>query len=72
MYSFNKYYKDASGETRDCRWFAAFYIVTKLCMYLLLFFPMTGVFYNLGGCTRCCVHYSFLLWSHTDMNTVVT
>ena len=48
MYSFNKYYKDGSGGTRDCWWFAAFYIVTRLCIYLLLFFPMTGVFYNLA------------------------
>ena len=46
MHSFNKYYKDGSGGTRDCRWFAAFYIVTRLCMYLLLFFPVTSLFYN--------------------------
>ena len=24
------------------------FIVTRLCIYLLLFFPMTGVFYNLA------------------------
>ena len=48
MYSFNKYYKDGSGGTRDCWWFAAFYIVTRLCIYLLLFFPMTSLFYNLA------------------------
>ena len=46
MYSFNKYYKDGSGGTRDCRWFAAFYIVMRLCIYLLLFLPMTSLFYN--------------------------
>ena len=46
MYSFNKYYKDGSDETRDCRWFAAFYIVLRLCTYLLLFFPVTSLFYN--------------------------
>ena len=45
MYSYNK---DASGGTRDCWWFLAFYIVTRLCIYHLLFFPMTGVFYNLA------------------------
>ena len=48
MYTFNKYYKNGSGGTRDCRWFAAFYIVMRLCVYLLLFFRMTGVFYNLA------------------------
>ena len=48
MYSFNKYYKDGSGGTRECRWFAAFYIVMRLCIYLLLFFPMTSLFYNLA------------------------
>ena len=46
MYSFNKYYKDGSDETRDCRWFAAFYIVLRLCTYLLLFLPMSSLFYN--------------------------
>ena len=46
MHSFNKYYKDGSGGTRDCRWFAAFYIAMRLCIYLLLFLPMTSLFYN--------------------------
>ena len=46
MYSFNKYYKNGSDGTRDCRWFAAFYIAMRLCIYLLLFLPMSSLFYN--------------------------
>ena len=48
MHSFNQYYKDGSGGTRDCRWFAAFYILTRLGIYLLLFFPLSAIFYNLA------------------------
>ena len=47
MQSFNRYYKDGSGGTWDTRWFAAFPIMARLGFYLLLFFPLTGVFYNL-------------------------
>ena len=46
MYSFNQYYKDGSGGTMDCRWFAAFPILARLGMYLLLLYPPTGLFYN--------------------------
>ena len=46
MHTFNKYYKNGSGGTRDCRWFAAFYIMMRLCIYLLLFLPMSSLFYN--------------------------
>ena len=46
IYSFNQYYKDGSGGTMDCRWFAAFPIIARLGMYLLLLYPPTGLFYN--------------------------
>ena len=46
MYTFNRYYKDGSRGTRDCRWFAAFHIIARLGVYLLLFFPLSAIFYN--------------------------
>ena len=56
MHSFNKCYKDGSEGTWDCRWFAAFHILYRLGFYLLLFPPLTGMFYFLAQL------YS-LLWS---------
>lgn len=46
MHSFNQYYKDGSDGTRDCRWFAAFYIMNRLGVYMLLFFTLTATAYN--------------------------
>ena len=48
MHTFNQYYKDGSGGTRDCRWFAAFHIMARLGIYFLLFFPLSAIFYNLA------------------------
>ena len=48
MDAFNRYYKDGSNGTIDCRWFAAFYIINRLGFYLMLFFPITSLFYNLA------------------------
>ena len=47
MHSFNRYYKDGSGGTRDCRWFAAFPIMTRLGLYFLILLPLAGILYNL-------------------------
>ena len=46
MYSFNQYYKDGSGGTMDCRWFAVFPILARLGMYIFLLYPPIGLFYN--------------------------
>ena len=46
MHSFNKYYKDGSGGTWDCRWFAAFPLAMRLGMCLLLFGPLTSLIYS--------------------------
>ena len=46
MYSFNQYYKDGSGGTIDCRWFAAFPILARLGMYIFLLFPHTDLLYK--------------------------
>ena len=48
MHSFNKYYKDGSEGTWDCRWFAAFHILNRLGFYLLLFSNVTGMYYFLA------------------------
>ena len=34
IYAFQKYYKDGSNGTWDCRWFAGFFILVKLCAYI--------------------------------------
>ena len=34
MNTFQKYYKDGTNGTWDCRWFAAFFILIKSFMYL--------------------------------------
>ena len=47
MCSFNKYYKDGNGGTRDYRWFAAFYIIIRLGIYIPIF-PPTGLFFNMA------------------------
>ena len=47
MYSFNQYYRDGRDGSMDCRWFAAFYIVTRLGLYANLFITMTTLTYNL-------------------------
>ena len=47
MYSFNQYYKDGRDGSMDCRWFAAFYVLTRLGFYMNLFFTRTALTYNL-------------------------
>ena len=46
MHTFNQYYKNGSGGTRDCRWFAAFHVMARLGVYLLLFLSLSAIFYN--------------------------
>ena len=46
--TFSQYYRDGSDGIMDCRWFAAFYIIIRLGFYLLLFFTMSALVYNLA------------------------
>ena len=43
--TFQKYYKDGSNGTWDCRCFAGFYILIKLLLYLTYAVSLSGMFY---------------------------
>lgn len=54
--TFQMYYKDGSNGTRDCRWFAGFFLLIKLLGYLLYniiadsgFMVMCSVLFVIGG-----------------------
>ena len=47
IHTFNKYYKDGSEGSLDCRWFAAYYLITRLGLYIIVVFTMTGILYNI-------------------------
>ena len=34
VHTFQQYYKDGRNGTMDCRWFAGFYFVVRICMFL--------------------------------------
>lgn len=46
--TFQKYYKDGSNGTRDCRWFAGYYILSLFGAYLLYAFTLNGYMYNIS------------------------
>ena len=46
MHNFHQYYKDGSNGTMDCRWFAAFYIGAKICVYLPMLIVISAIIYN--------------------------
>ena len=46
--------------------------VLLLCLYISLLVGWYSTILLWCTCTRCYVHYSFLLWSHTDINTSAT
>ena len=35
VHSFQQYYKDGSNGTRDCRWFADFFLIVQLSIYVI-------------------------------------
>lgn len=43
----SQYYKDGSDGSMDCRWFAAYYLIARLGLYIIATFTMTGIFYNI-------------------------
>ena len=44
--SFNQYYKDGSGGSMDCRWFAAFHVASRMSITALIFLPVTALYFN--------------------------
>ena len=48
LYTFQKYYKDGSGGTRDCRWYAAFHHLSLFGIYILYGFTRSEFSYILG------------------------
>ena len=54
--TFQKYYKDGSNGTQDCRWFAAFFILVKLLAYVIyslspgdMFLVLATILFTIGG-----------------------
>ena len=48
MHIFSKYYKDGSNGTMNCRWFASFYLITRLGINLMQLITISAIFYNLA------------------------
>ena len=46
--TFQKYYKDGSNGTQDCRWFAAFFILVKLLAYVIYSLSPSDMFFVLA------------------------
>ena len=47
IHTFNKYYKDGSEGSLDCRWFAGYYLITRLGGYVIIVFTVAGILYNI-------------------------
>ena len=45
--TFQQYYKDGRNGTMDCRWFAGFYFVVRICMFLSYGLTLSGLTYYL-------------------------
>ena len=43
LHAFQQYYKDGTNGTMDCRWYAAYYILVNLGLYLLFSFALTAI-----------------------------
>ena len=54
--AFHKYYKDGRDGSVDCRWFAAFYLLMRLGLYILFTMIINALFFNLATIfTAVCV-----------------
>ena len=47
VHTFQQYYKDGRSGTMDCRWFAGFYFVVRICMFLSYGLTLSGITYYL-------------------------
>ena len=48
LQTIQRYYKDGTDGTRDCRWYAAFQNINLLGIYVMYSFVRTELLYNLG------------------------
>ena len=48
LHAFQQYYKDGTNGTADCRWYAAYYILVNLGLYILCSLTNSGIFYILA------------------------
>ena len=48
VHTFQQYYKDGKNGTKDCRWFAGFYILQRLIIYIVFTLTLSTLFYNLA------------------------
>ena len=48
LHAFHQYYKDSTSSTADCCWYAAYYILVNLGLYILGSFTLSGLFYILA------------------------
>ena len=48
LHTFQKYYKDGTNGTRDCRWFSTYNIFSLIGVYMIYSFTLTGYTYQLA------------------------
>ena len=48
VHTFQQYYKDGKNGTKDCRWFAGFYFLQRLILYIVFTLTLSAFFYNLA------------------------
>ena len=48
LHALQKFYKDGTNGTRDCRWFAGYYIFSLFGIYILYSVTLTGFMYQLA------------------------
>ena len=54
--AFHKYYKDGRDGSMDCRWFASFYLLMRLGLYILFTMITNALFFNVATIfTTVCV-----------------
>ena len=48
LHAFQQYYKDGTNGTMDCRWYAAYYILVNLGLYILTSCTLSAMIYKLA------------------------
>ena len=48
LHAFQQYYKDGTNGTIDCRWYAAYYILVNLGLYIFYSLTLSGILYILA------------------------
>ena len=50
VHTFQQYYKDGRSGTMDCRWFAGFYFVVRICTFLIYALTLNDISYLCLAC----------------------